>query len=143
MNEMIPPPKCGLCDGSGTYDAAGEGAADECPVCQGTQLAAIPTEAEQKRLYGFKLAMMHCDMETHEETGLCECFERLLIMMRGIEKRALQQAARVVKHRRDYLAGLDGKWAKAKPGTVSVLDEVYQSILSNVDHVSTVQERVT
>ena len=77
---------CGLCEGSGeiiTGDIVGLGT-ETCTVCDGQGYAPIPTPTERDKLMAFKLAMMHCDMEDHEETGLCECFERLLIMFRDL-----------------------------------------------------------
>ena len=76
-------PDCGLCNGTGKIEAFGDGEPDqECTVCEGQGLAAIPDEDERAVLAGFHVAMLHCDMETNPESGLCECFERLLIILR-------------------------------------------------------------
>ena len=73
---------CGLCKGKRVIEGIIE-EYDECPACTGTGLAPIPNDAERDTLKGFQMMMSHCDMETHEETGLCECFERLLNMLRS------------------------------------------------------------
>ena len=69
---------CGLCNGKCVIEED-----QECPACAGTGYEPIPTDAERDTLKGFQMMMSHCDMEPHEETGLCECFERLLSMLRA------------------------------------------------------------